>query len=117
MGRKEHKEHKTEESWERKREVTKRKEPRFSRLSALSATLLRPEVLTSKDPTFTDSGDVRVDKRKVSLTQKLTKRVELPGRIPHYLTTWRTQRNTLRVQKWFLPESRSPPKERILLLI
>merc|ERR1712232_166863 len=98
-------------------EVTKRKEPKFLKPSALNATLLRLEVLTSRDPTSTVSGDAKVVKLKVSHTLLLTRRVVLLGDKTLYLNTWRTQRNTSKELKWFSPESRNQLKERILLPI
>ena len=79
--------------WER---VTKRKEPRSSRSSALNATPLKRAERTSKARISTVSLDVNRDLPTDTPTLLLTRRVVLSGLKILSLNTLRTPRSTLR---------------------
>ena len=80
--------------WPRK--VTRRREPRSSRQSALNATQSKKEDLTSKVLIFTASTDVSLVLPTATLTLPLTRKVELPGKRIHFSSTLKTPRNTSR---------------------
>ena len=78
------------------RKPTRRREPRSSRPSALSATLSSKVDPTSKDPTFTDFSVANPVLPTVTRTQPPTRSLELPGQMIPFSNTWKTPRSTSR---------------------